>query len=177
MICYETTLLIPSTILSYIEADLGPDPSYAWIANSWSLCAAVVVSIAGRLGDIFGRRYFSQYTDEENPSLTETSANPSLLLVLCGTALALIGAIIGATGKSIPQMIASGIFFGIAAGIQETYYACLMELVPYKRRTFFIGKFTTLVMILSIYLRIVDRPWMRLRPASFGISIDRLWHY
>ncbi|EXJ82701.1 hypothetical protein A1O3_06515 [Capronia epimyces CBS 606.96] len=117
VICYETTLLIPSTILSYIEADLGPDPSYTWIANAWSLCAAVVVSIAGRLGDIFGRRYF----------------------MLCGSTLAFVGAIIGATAHGIPQMIVSGIFFGIAAGIQETYYACLMELVPYKRRTFFIG--------------------------------------
>lgn len=39
-------------------ADLGYDPSYTWILNSWSLCAALVVSIAGRLGDIFGRRYF-----------------------------------------------------------------------------------------------------------------------
>lgn len=58
VICYETTLLILSTILAYIEADLGPDSSYTWIANSWALCAAVVVSIAGRLGDIFGRRYF-----------------------------------------------------------------------------------------------------------------------
>jgi MFS family permease len=71
VICYETTLLIPSTILGYIEADLGPDPSYTWIAGSWSLCAAVVVSIAGRLGDLFGRRYF----------------------MLCGSAIAFIGAI------------------------------------------------------------------------------------
>jgi hypothetical protein len=47
---------------------------------------------------------------------------------------------VGATGKSIPQMIVSGIFFGFAAGIQETYYACLMELVPYNKRTLFIGK-------------------------------------
>lgn len=37
-------------------------------------------------------------------------------------------------------MIVSGVFFGFAAGIQETYYACLMELVPYNKRTLFIGK-------------------------------------
>ncbi|KEF59776.1 uncharacterized protein A1O9_04624 [Exophiala aquamarina CBS 119918] len=36
-------------------------------------------------------------------------------------------------------MIVSEIFFGIASGIQETYYACLMEPAPYERRTFFIG--------------------------------------
>ncbi|KAJ9643674.1 hypothetical protein H2204_001819 [Knufia peltigerae] len=117
VICYENTLLIPGSLLSYINADLGPDPAYTWISVSWSLCAAVMVSVAGRLGDIFGRRYF----------------------MLCGSAIAFIGTIIGATGKSIPQMIVSGVFFGFAAGIQETYYACLMELVPYNKRTLFIG--------------------------------------
>jgi hypothetical protein len=38
-------------------------------------------------------------------------------------------------------MIVSGVFFGVASGIQETFYACLMELVPYKRRTMYIGMF------------------------------------
>lgn len=135
VICYETTYYVSSPILSYVIADLGPgDPSATWIVNSWSLCAALVVSIAGRLGDIFGRRYF----------------------MLCGSALACIGAIselgpkidlpqliflaVGATGQSIGQMIVSGVFFGLSAGILENYYACLMELVPYKKRTFFIGK-------------------------------------
>lgn len=52
---YILTLLIPSTTLSYINADLGPDPSYTWITVSWQLGAAIVVSIGGRLADIFGR--------------------------------------------------------------------------------------------------------------------------
>jgi MFS family permease len=118
-LCYETSLLVPSTILAYINADLGPDPSYTWIAVSWSLCAAIIVSIAGRLSDIFGRRYF----------------------MLSGGILSFIGAVIGATGQNINQMIVSGVFFGVASGIQETFYACLMELVPYKRRTMYIGMF------------------------------------
>lgn len=75
VICYENTLLIPGSLLSYINADLGPDPSYTWISVSWSLCAAVMVSVAGRLGDIFGRRYF----------------------MLCGSAIAFIGTISGLT--------------------------------------------------------------------------------
>jgi MFS family permease len=73
VICYENTLLIPGSLLSYINADLGPDPAYTWISVSWSLCAAVMVSVAGRLGDIFGRRYF----------------------MLCGSAIAFIGTISG----------------------------------------------------------------------------------
>ncbi|KAF2805891.1 uncharacterized protein BDZ99DRAFT_524135 [Mytilinidion resinicola] len=31
---YILTLLIPSTILPYINADLGPDPNYPWITIS-----------------------------------------------------------------------------------------------------------------------------------------------
>lgn len=71
LICYETTYYVSAPIVSVVVADLGPDPSYTWILNSWSLCAALVVSIAGRFGDIFGRRYF----------------------MLTGSALAIIGAI------------------------------------------------------------------------------------
>ncbi|KAF2093872.1 TRI12-domain-containing protein [Rhizodiscina lignyota] len=79
---YEMTLLVPASMLSFINADLGPDPSYTWISVSWSLCAAVV---------------------------------------------------------SIQQMIAASVLFGIGSGIQETFYACLMEMVPNKHRTLFIG--------------------------------------
>ena len=50
-------------------------------------------------------------------------------------------------------MIVSGIFFGIASGIQETYYAAMMELVPYKKRTFFIGKLLVPVRITNKNLR------------------------
>lgn len=53
---YEMTLLIPGSALSYINADLGPSPAYPWISINWALGAAVLVSISGRLADIFGRR-------------------------------------------------------------------------------------------------------------------------
>jgi hypothetical protein len=72
-------------------------------------------------------------------------------------------------------MIVSGIFFGIAAGIQETYYACLMELVPFKRRTFFIGKLVTAMRVTTTtYSHICARPRMRLLSTIFGISTNRL---
>ena len=89
---YELTLLIPGALLSYINADLGPDPSYTWIAVCWSLGAAVLASIAGRLSDIFGRRYF----------------------MLLGSFLGFVGTIVGATGQNITQMIFSGVIFGVS---------------------------------------------------------------
>ncbi|KAJ9669756.1 hypothetical protein H2201_000141 [Coniosporium apollinis] len=116
---YILTLLIPSTILSYINADLGPDPSYTWITVSWQLCASIIISVSGRLSDIFGRRYF----------------------ILFGSGLSFIGTIVGATGQSINQMIVSGVIFGTGSGFQEMAYACIQEIVPNKWRIYAIGLF------------------------------------
>ena len=100
---YVFTLLGPPAILSYINADLGPDPTFTWISISWNLGGAIFVTIGGRLSDIFGRRYF----------------------FLSGAALLLIGAIVGATGQSINQMIASGAIFGAGSGFLEMAYGAV----------------------------------------------------
>lgn len=110
-------LVIPASAVSYIDADLGPSPSTSWINVTWSLGAAVLVSVSGRLGDIFGRRYF----------------------MLCGALIAFTGTIIGATGQSIAQMIFSGVLLGVGAGFQEMGYACIMEFVPNKYRLTALG--------------------------------------
>ena len=92
--CYNAylfTLLIPPAILTFINADLGPDPRYTWITISWNLGGAMFVTVGGRLSDIFGRRYF----------------------FIAGAVLLIIGSIVSATGKSIGQMIAGGAIFGV----------------------------------------------------------------
>jgi MFS family permease len=71
-----------------------------------------------RLADIFGRRYF----------------------MLLGSFLGVVGCIVGATGQSINQMIASGVIFGIASGFQEMSYACIQEILPNKYRMAGVGK-------------------------------------
>lgn len=75
---------MPSTLLSYIIADLPYDASYAWITVSWNVCAAVLVTVGGRLSDIFGRRWF----------------------LIIASVFALVGAVVGATGKTVNQMYA-----------------------------------------------------------------------
>ncbi|OAA65684.1 Fungal trichothecene efflux pump [Niveomyces insectorum RCEF 264] len=122
---YVMTLLIPSSCLAYINADLGPDPNYTWITVSWQLGAAVVVSVGGRLSDIFGRRYF----------------------MLTGSLLGIVGCVIGATGKSINQMIGSGVVFGIASGFQEMSYACIQEILPNKYRMIGVGIFDSTLLL------------------------------
>lgn len=115
---YELALLIPATLVQTINADLGPDPSYPWINVSWTLGAAVLVSVAGRLADIFGRRPF----------------------MLFGAFIAFCGTIIGATGQNIPQMIASGVIMGLGSGFQEMGFACILEFCPNKHRLRYSGK-------------------------------------
>jgi len=60
--------------------------------------------------------------------------------MLLGATISFIGTIVGATGKSINQMIASGVIFGIGSGFQEMSYACIQEIVPNKWRLYAIGK-------------------------------------
>lgn len=109
---YLFTLIMPAAILAYINADLGPDPRYPWITVCWNLGAAIIVTVGGRLADIFGRRWF----------------------LLTGAISAAIGALVGATGQSIPQMIAAGVLFGFGGGFQEMCFACAQELVPNRYR-------------------------------------------
>ena len=122
MMCYNAylfTLLIPPAILTYINTDLGPDPSYTWITVSWNLGGAIFVTVAGRLSDMFGRRYF----------------------MVAGAALLIVGSIICATGQSIGQMIAGGAIFGAGSGLLEIVFGAVQEVVPNKYRSVFIGLF------------------------------------
>ena len=120
--CYNAylfTLLIPPAILSYINADLGPDPRFTWITISWNLGGAIFVTIGGRLSDIFGRRWF----------------------FIGGSAMLIIASIVSATGKSINQMIAGGAMFGAGAGFLEMCFGAVQEVVPNKYRHVTVGVF------------------------------------
>lgn len=100
---YLFTLLIPPAILSFVNAELGPDPTFTWITISWNLGGAIFVTVGGRLSDIFGRRWF----------------------FITGSAVLVIGAIVGATGQSIGQMIASGAIFGAGSGLLEMAFGAV----------------------------------------------------
>ena len=78
------------------------------------------MTVGGRLTDIFGRRYF----------------------MLTGAAFGAVGALVGATGQSIPQMIGSGILMGIGGGFQEIVFACVQEIVPNSYRLFILGRYS-----------------------------------
>ena len=56
--CCLFSFLLPGVILLTINQDIGPSNNIAWVATSWALASAVVMTIAGRCSDIFGRRNF-----------------------------------------------------------------------------------------------------------------------
>lgn len=66
----------------------------------------------GRLGDIFGRRYF----------------------LIGGQLLALIGAIICCTAKNVPTVIGGSVLIGMSASVQLTFTFVIAELVPNRLR-------------------------------------------
>ena len=85
----------------------------------WNLVAAVIVTVSGRLADIFGRRWF----------------------LITGAALGCIGSIVGATGQSINTMIISGVIFGFGGGFQEMCFSCVQEMVPNRYRFTILGRY------------------------------------
>lgn len=106
---YVFTLLIPPAVLSLINADLGPSPNYTWITISWNLGGAIFVTVGGRLSDLFGRRWF----------------------FIAGSATLVVGSIVGATGQSIPQMIACGAIYGAGSGFLEMAYGAVQVSILY----------------------------------------------
>lgn len=83
-----------------------------WVGIVYSLAQAVVLMLAGRLSDIFGRRWF----------------------FIIGSCIGLIGSIVGGTSGSLEQLIAGETLIGIAAGFQCSFFWVVAEIVPMKRR-------------------------------------------
>ncbi|PMD55689.1 siderophore iron transporter [Hyaloscypha bicolor E] len=104
--------VLPANILSVIDADIGPDPNYLLISTAFTLTAGVGLTLVGRLGDIFGRRYF----------------------LIGGQTLGFIGALICATAKNIPAVIGGTVLVGLAGAVQLTFTFVVAELVANKHR-------------------------------------------
>ena len=95
-----------------INADIGPSPNINWIPLV-NLCGgAVFFLMVGQLSDIFGRRWF----------------------FIFGSALALLGSIIGATAKNVNTLIVAELFIGIAVAFQQSFFWVVAEIVPMKYR-------------------------------------------
>ncbi|KAK7894311.1 hypothetical protein LTR67_006072 [Exophiala xenobiotica] len=108
-----------SAILTTINADIGPSTSFSWISTAQVVPVGVFGLLVGRLGDIYGRRYF----------------------ILLGDVFGLIGCCVSATGNNVNTLIGAGIFIGTASACQQQAWAGVAEMVPKKYRGFAIGIF------------------------------------
>lgn len=104
--------VLPASSLEIINADLGPSHNYVLITNAETAISGCLLALVGRLGDIFGRRYF----------------------LIGGQIFGLLAGIIGATAQSINAMIGAGALMGVAAGVQLTFTFVACELVANKHR-------------------------------------------
>lgn len=68
--------------------------------------------VAGRLTDIFGRRFF----------------------FMLASAIGFVGCALAATAKTVPQLIGAEVMTGTAAGAQLSFFWIISEIVPMNRR-------------------------------------------
>jgi hypothetical protein len=88
-------------ILVQLSQELGGSNIDFWIPSGWGAAAAVGFTIAGRISDIFGRRY----------------------VILFGQALTVVAGIVACTANDMHQLIAGEVLFGAAIGIVSVAYA------------------------------------------------------
>jgi hypothetical protein len=93
--------ILVTPILVQLSEKIGGEKIDFWIPSGWGAAAAVGFTIAGRLSDIFGRRY----------------------VILFGQLLTVVGAIISCTAKSMNQLIAGEVVLGASIGTVSVAYA------------------------------------------------------
>ncbi|KAI9743989.1 MAG: hypothetical protein M1818_002723 [Claussenomyces sp. TS43310] len=111
------SLSLVGPIISIINKEVGPEPYYAWMSIAWSMACAIMVTVAGRLMDIFGRRY----------------------LMILGNAICVIGCIVAGTAHSVGVIICGLAILGAGTGFQLQATAAIAELVPKRLRPIVTG--------------------------------------
>jgi len=88
-----------ATVITQINADIGPSANIVWLALSYLLTTSVGLIIVGRVTDIFGRRWW----------------------FIASCVLGFVGSIICARAPSVNALIAGQTLIGAAAAVQLSY--------------------------------------------------------
>ncbi|KAF4949062.1 hypothetical protein FGADI_9171 [Fusarium gaditjirri] len=123
---FSTTMI--STIMSEINADIGPSTSYTWMTYTQLFCTAALCPSFGRLSDVYGRRNF----------------------LIVGNIIGAIGCVVTATAHEVRTVI-GGAFIGVSNAIQELALTCLSELVPRRSRFLAMGLFQASAFPASVF--------------------------
>lgn len=105
-------LLLPTNVLTYINADIGPSSYISWVNIARTLALSFTYTILGRLSDLFGRRWF----------------------FIGGNIVALLGIIVCATAQNINSLIVGSAVYGLGETVQLSFNVAVGELVPNKYR-------------------------------------------
>lgn len=104
---------IVATALPTVVADLGGAGHQSWVVTSYLLASTVTTAIAGKLGDMFGRK---------------TIFEASILFFLAGSVLC-------GAASSMPVLVAARALQGIGGGaIMVTATAVIGEVIPLRER-------------------------------------------
>lgn len=90
---------------------------------------AALGPVAGRFGDIFGRRHF----------------------IIIGNIISIVGTAVAATAHKVPTVIAGCVLIGIAGAFRQIAWASLGELVPKSYRSVAFGLLSTLLASASAF--------------------------
>lgn len=115
---------MPVSVLSVINADIGPSPNIYLISLVYTLFTGVLQLFFARLSDILGRRYF----------------------LVGGQLFGVIGSIVCATGNSINVLIGGSVMAGIGGAAGLLYPVVIHELLPNKYRHWGQGAITLAVL-------------------------------
>lgn len=105
--------ILATPILVQLSQILGGGKIDFWVPSGWGAAAAVGFSIAGRLSDIFGRRY----------------------VILVGQLLTIVGSAVAASAHSMNQLIAGEVILGGSIGTVSVAYAGEFDVSDRMRRT------------------------------------------
>jgi MFS family permease len=116
--------------LSFIVKSVGGDSISSWLPTSYALAFASLAPFSGYMQDVFGRRY----------------------IALTGAASLCVGLIQIGTAHTMSQAIVGMTISGVGAAIGElTALAGTSELVPVRRRGWYLGLVTGCVLPFSPY--------------------------
>ncbi|KAI1076195.1 trichothecene efflux pump [Whalleya microplaca] len=105
-------LLLPTNVLTYINADIGPSPYIAWVNIARTLSLSFTYTVVGRLSDLFGRRWF----------------------FIGGNIVALVGIIVCSAAQNVDSLIIGSAIYGLGETVQLSFNVAVGELVPNKHR-------------------------------------------
>ncbi|OCK73556.1 trichothecene efflux pump [Lepidopterella palustris CBS 459.81] len=132
-------LTMTGAVLLPINRDIGPSNNYTWMVLAQIVGQAALGPLAGRFGDIFGRRNF----------------------LLIGNVITIAGAAIAATAHDVNTVIGGNILLGVGGAMHQLAWTCLSELVPKRSRGLALAFFESSLLPASAFGPVIAYSFVR----------------